>query len=220
MVGSGGPSCPKPSIVSTGGRAPSAAPSVATPWLSVTIRRNSSTNRPESGRFDQSLLADVWTSTTRPLPRRAAVTSGVPSVSRAQVLSPRSSDGSARTWRWIKTSPGISIPAKGLAVSKGARRAGSSQVSAPLRLRLPPRKRTGINGSAPCNGVVPLPSARRGPAKRSNRPPRSIQSRSCARSASGRMPMSGRTRTARSRRSRSAIAPRRSSVKGSSARCK
>ena len=59
---------PKPSSVSSGGSACSAAVA-ATPSLSATSRRSISTNRPESGRFDQSALAVVWNSTTQPLPR-------------------------------------------------------------------------------------------------------------------------------------------------------
>ena len=45
-----------------------------------------STNRPESGRFDQVVSAVTWKRTTRPSPRRSAVMIGVPSASEAQVL--------------------------------------------------------------------------------------------------------------------------------------
>ena len=46
-----------------------------------------STKSPDSGRFDQVVSAVTWKSTIRPLPRRPAVTSGVPSARRAQILS-------------------------------------------------------------------------------------------------------------------------------------
>jgi len=49
--------------------------------------------------FDHSALAVVCTSTTQPSPRFSAVTSGVPSARRAQVLLARSRSGSARTCR-------------------------------------------------------------------------------------------------------------------------
>ena len=50
------------------------------------MRRRISTKRPEIGRFDQSVFAVVWTRTSQPRPRSSAVTSGVPSASRAHVL--------------------------------------------------------------------------------------------------------------------------------------
>ena len=56
-----------------------------TPADSATSRRSISTNRPDSGRFDQSALAVTWNSTIRPAPARRRVTSGVPSASVAQV---------------------------------------------------------------------------------------------------------------------------------------
>ena len=71
-------------------RRPSACSPAATPTESATSRRSISTNRPDSGRFDQSALAVTWNSTIRPAPRAAWVTSGVPSASRAQVASVRS----------------------------------------------------------------------------------------------------------------------------------
>ena len=58
-----------------------------TPPLSATSRRSMSTNRPDSGRFDQSGLAVAVTSTIQPSPRFCEVTSGVPSASRAQLRS-------------------------------------------------------------------------------------------------------------------------------------
>ena len=62
-----------------------------------------------------------------PLPRRSAVTSGVPSASRAQVLPARPGSGSASTWRETVTSSGAARPKNGLSRSKGARRFGVSQ---------------------------------------------------------------------------------------------
>ncbi len=97
----------------------------------VDRRRSISTKSPEIGRFDQSELAVTWNSTRRPLPRFAAVTSGVPSLSRAQIsTSGVSSAGSASTCRLIVTSAGIGKPANGLLSSKAAK-----------RLRRRPRKR-------------------------------------------------------------------------------
>ena len=64
-------------------------------------------------------IAPTWTSTMRPLPRRSAVMSGVPSASCAQVLPGRPASGSARTWRETVTSAGTCRPKNGLAWSKG-----------------------------------------------------------------------------------------------------
>ena len=50
------------------------------------MRRSISTNRPDSGRFDQSELAVTWKKISWPSPRLAAVTSGVPSFRRAHTL--------------------------------------------------------------------------------------------------------------------------------------
>ena len=47
----------------------------------------------------QAVLAVVWTRISQPLPRRAPVTSGVPSASEASVAPARSGPGSASTWR-------------------------------------------------------------------------------------------------------------------------
>ncbi len=122
---------PNPSSVSTGGRALSEVPE--TPWLSATMRRSMLTNRPEMARFDHSGSAEVWTRMSQPLPRFAAVTSGVPSVSRAQVLPARSSVGSASTWRDTVTSAGMSSPAKGLAADQTAPAAPASPTTARRR---------------------------------------------------------------------------------------
>src|SRR5439155_624757 len=81
----GGPNLPKPSSTRVGGttsRTPRplapAESTVADP-ARETIRFSISTNVPDSGRSDQRVSAVTWNSTTRPLPRRCAVTSGVPS---------------------------------------------------------------------------------------------------------------------------------------------
>ncbi|MEJ0018162.1 MAG: hypothetical protein WDN25_16655 [Acetobacteraceae bacterium] len=92
-------SSPNPSSVSAGASTVLSAVG-ATPTDSATSRRSMSTNRPDSGRFDQSALAVTWNSTTRPAPRVVCVTSGVPSASAAQVWLARSAEGSASTWRF------------------------------------------------------------------------------------------------------------------------
>ena len=60
---------PNPSSVSAGASTV-AVGAVATPADSATSRRSMSTNRPDSGRFDQSALAVTWNSTIRPAPAR------------------------------------------------------------------------------------------------------------------------------------------------------
>jgi hypothetical protein len=76
-----------------------------------TARRSSiCTNRPESGRLDQSAFAVTWNRTTLPCPSGARVTSGVPSVSEAIVRSDRSGSGCAMTWLSTVTSSGIASP--------------------------------------------------------------------------------------------------------------
>ena len=119
-----------------------------------------STKAPEIGRFDQVASAVTWNSTIMPAPRWSAVTSGVPSARLAQVLSARSTDGSARIWRFTVTSPGTSIPASGLSAGIGAIFCGSDHDIVPPSWRSPVRSRTGTSGSSP--GAA----ARRGPAKR------------------------------------------------------
>ena len=78
------------------------------------MRRSMSTNAPESGRLDQRVSAVTWNSTSTPLPRRVAVTSGVPSTSVAQVRSLRPESGSASTCRVTVTSSGTARFANGL----------------------------------------------------------------------------------------------------------
>ena len=112
-----------------------------------TIRRSMSTNRPESGRFDQVVSAVTWNSTIRPLPRRSAVTSGVPSASRAQVLAARPGSGSASTWRDTVTSSGAARPKNGLSLSKGAMCLGVSHDSAPPSVRPPRLSAVGVRSS-------------------------------------------------------------------------
>ena len=77
------------------------------------MRLSMSTKAPDSGRFDQRVSAVTWNSTITPLPRRLAVTSGVPSASVAQVRSARPESGSASTWRVTVTSFGTAMPANG-----------------------------------------------------------------------------------------------------------
>ncbi len=143
--------------------------------LNATIRRSMSTKRPDNGRFDQVVSAVTWNSTMTPLPRWSAVTSGVPSLSCAQVFPGRPASGSARTWRDTVTSWLGSSPEKGLAWSNGARVSGLSQDRAPPKVRPPRRRSTGSRSSAGA-------PARREPAKRSSTPPSSTKraSRSCA----------------------------------------
>ena len=78
------------------------------------MRLSMSTKAPDSGRSDQRVSPVTWNSTIRPLPRRAAVTSGVPSASVAQVFSLSVASGSASTWRVTVTSVGTAMPANGL----------------------------------------------------------------------------------------------------------
>ena len=201
----GGPRRAKASRVSMGGRGAVAAVST-TPWPRATRRRSISTKRPEIGRFDHAALAVVWTSTSHPLPLFSAVTRGVPSSSRAQVLAARSRDGRARTWRRMRTSAGTARPWKGLAAEKGARVAGCRHDMLPPIIRSPWRSATGSRTS-----VSP---ARRRPAKRTATPPLDIQSSRRLRASSCRRPGSASTSIASSRSSRSVTAPRRTSVKG------
>ena len=100
-------------------RASPLPPSAGAPAL-ATIRRSMSTNSPDSGRLDQVVSAVTWKRTIRPLPRGPAVTSGVPSPSRAQTLSARAASGSASTCRETVTSSGAARPKNGLPASNGA----------------------------------------------------------------------------------------------------
>ena len=98
-------------------------PPAATPPLrpSVEMRRSISTNSPDIGRLDQSELAVTWNRMSWPSPRRAAVTSGVPSLSRAQICtSCVRRAGSASTWRLTRTSGGMARPVNRLDSSKAA----------------------------------------------------------------------------------------------------
>ena len=133
-----------------------------------------STNRPDNGRFDQVVSAVTWKRTMRPLPRGAAVTNGVPSASRAQVLPARPGSGSASTWRDTVTSSGAARPKNGLSLSKAAICLGVSHDSAPPSVRPPRLSAVGVRSSSP--------AASRVPAKRSSTPPDSTNaaSLSCA----------------------------------------
>ena len=110
----------------------------------------------------------------RPLPRGAAVTKGVPSASRAQVLPARPGSGSASTWRDTVTSSGAARPKNGLSLSKAAMCLGVSHDSAPPSVRPPRLSAVGVRSSSP--------AASRVPAKRSSTPPDSTKaaSLSCA----------------------------------------
>ena len=122
---------------------------------------------PDSGRSDQRVSAVTWNSTISPLPRRCAVTSGVPSASVAQVRSVSCESGSASTWRVTVTSFGTGMPANGPSREKPASCCGFSQLRLPPRMRPPRRSFTGTRSSS----VAP---ARCGPAKRTSTPPLSI----------------------------------------------
>ena len=87
-----------------------------------TMRRSMSTKLPDSGRSDQRVSAVTWNSTIIPLPRLAAVTSGVPSASVAQVRSARPASGSASTWRVTLTSFGTGMLPNGPSLREGGER--------------------------------------------------------------------------------------------------
>ena len=90
----------------------------------------------------------TWNSTIKPLPRRAAVTSGVPSASVAQVLSLSVASGSASTWRVTVTSFGTGMPLNGLSRENAASGCGLSQLKLPPRMRPPRRSLTGTRSSS------------------------------------------------------------------------
>ena len=86
------------------------------------MRLSISTKVPESGKSDQRVSPVTWNSTIIPLPRRAAVTSGVPSASVTQVFSVTAASGSASTCRLTVTSLGTAMPLNGaLARKRGER---------------------------------------------------------------------------------------------------
>ncbi len=124
------------------GRRPAASP--ATPADSATSRRSMSTNRPESGRSDQSALAVTWNSTMRPAPRGAAVTSGVPSASRAQVCSARCGARLGQHLaRHLSPRPAPAGPRTASRCGNGASPAGLLQDSEPPSWRSPASSLTG-----------------------------------------------------------------------------
>ena len=173
-AGGGGPSTPNPSSVSAGLAAP-ASGVAEMPAESATRRRIMSGNRPESGRLDQSALAVTWNSTTRPDPRGASVTSGVPSASRAQVWVASCAEGSASTWRLTRdlVRHGQAGEGRGGGERRQLGRLAPGQRAAQLTVL--GEQPFGQQGSAtgwPNSSVV---SALRGPAKRSSRPPSSTQ---------------------------------------------
>ena len=181
----GAPSRPNPSSVSAGASIACRRRCVATPADSATSRRSMSTNRPDSGRFDQSAFAVTWNSTISPgAARRPAVTSGVPSASVAQVWLARSAPGSASTWRVTCTSAGTARPANGEpagtargrpACSRTSRRraggrrpADAPAAAGPSRRRLFGGARAGEADQQPAF-LHPFRSARRVPARRQRR---------------------------------------------------
>ena len=97
-----------------------------------------STNNPEIGRLDQVVSAVTWNSTTRPLPRAAAVTSGVPSDSCAQVLA-----GQARLGL------GQHLPGHGDFLGHVQAGEGARRVEGRQRLGLFPRQRAAQHPAAP-----------------------------------------------------------------------
>ena len=141
---------------------------VATPADSATSRRSMSTNRPDSGRLDQSALAVTWNSTIRPAPcvacghQRRAVGQRRPGVAGEVGATARPAPGGSPSPRPAPPGRRTARPA-----GNGARPAGSLQDIAPPSWRSPPSSFTGSSGSVSSIGC----SAVRGPAKRISRPP-------------------------------------------------
>ena len=148
------------------------------------MRRSISTKTPDSGRLDQRVSPVTWNSTSTPLPRRVAVTSGVPSTSVAQVRSVRPESGSARTCRVTVTSSGTVSVANGPSREKPASGCGLSQLRLPPSVRPPRRSFTGTRSSSD--------PASRGPAKRTSTPPSSTQRISRSRTSPATVPTSAR----------------------------
>ena len=124
----------------------------------------------------------------RPSPFFVAVTSGVPSLRRAQTsTSAEIFAGSASTCRLTVTSSGIFRPANGLASSNAANGCGVDHDSAPPNDRPPARNGTGSNSSPPFS--------RRGPAKRTSAPPRLTKSSARFAGSPVKVPMSASIRT-------------------------
>ena len=193
-VGGGGPKAPKPSRMRVGGTASRAFAAPVSALASVdggrrrtvpTMRLSISTNAPDNGRSDQRVSAVTWNNTIIPLPRRAAVTSGVPSPSVAQVWSDSPASGSARTWRVTVTSFGTNMPLNGLSCENPANCWGLSQLRLPPRMRPPRRSLTGTSSSSE--------AASRGPAKRTRTPPSSTQRVRRSRASPATLPTSAST---------------------------
>ncbi len=106
VSGEGFCACPKPSSVSKGGKTATNAsvPRFGRPRAIGEIEHAAQHVDKQSrhGGDDHAGLAVTWKRTIQLPSSGATVTSGVPSVSRAQVRSPRSADGSARTCREIR----------------------------------------------------------------------------------------------------------------------
>ena len=99
----------------------------------------------DRGKSDHRVSPVTWNSTIKPLPRRAAVTSGVPSASVDQVLSLSVASGSAKTWRVTVTSFGTGMPLNGLSRENAASGCGLSQLKLPPRMRPPRRSLTAVS---------------------------------------------------------------------------
>ncbi len=106
----------------------------------------------------------MWKNISMPAPRLAAVTSGVPSMSRAHTFASRGmAEGSKSTCCETVTSAGYGKPAERRIFSKGAGFCGEAQVIVPPSVRPPSRKGAGRSASPPCSS--------RWPAKRMSMPP-------------------------------------------------
>ena len=163
------------------------------------MRRSISTNRPDSGRFDQSELAVTWKNTSWPSPRLAAVTSGVPSFSRAHTFtSGPSAAGSASTWLLTRTSALGGRPTNRLSSEKAASCCGCGQDMALPSVRVPKRSDAGSSSSPPFS--------RRGPAKRTSTPPFFTHSATRSLISPGSVPMSASISTEMLRLMRPSIA--------------
>ena len=162
-----------------------------TPAERATSRRSMSTNRPDSGRLDQSALAVTWNSTMRPAPRALCVTSGVPSAKVAQVCCGQVGRGLGQHLpvHLHLVRHGEAGERRGVGELRQPGRL--AQDSAPPSWRSPLSSFTGISGSVSPNGC----SAVRGPAKRISSPPCSTHLASASRSSPAGSGRSARTST-------------------------
>ena len=188
---------------------------VATPTDSSTSRRSMSTNRPDSGRLDQSALAVTWNSTTRPAPFGISVTSGVPSSSAAQVRAGQIGGGFGED---------LAVDLDFIGDLQAGERRGWREGRQTGRLAPGHRAaQLAVAGEQShrqqrCRCRWSAASAVRGPAKRISSPPLRTQPSRASRSGPACSGRSARIRTEMSRFSSVAASPSRSSVNGSSAR--